>query len=201
MSLYICLSSVASAILSRRFGTNGLLVAPAAWVSAEYARAHLLGGFPWIPLGNAVVSLLPIAQFASITGVYGLSWFLATLHALIAATALTDGRRRLVFASSAVVLVVCCSLWGAIRLRDNALSRAGSPMRVALVQGNIPQTEKWDPSRASVIFNHYLQMTRDAAAKGVGLVLWPESATPFYFDEEPLSAAQLRNLVANIRTP
>jgi apolipoprotein N-acyltransferase len=200
MSLYIGLASAASAVLIKRLGVAGLLVSPAAWVSAEYARAHAFGGFPWIPLGNAVVSLLPIAQLASVTGVYGLSWLLATLHALGAAIAISQ-RRRWVFATAAIALLVSCSLWGAVRLRDNSLTRAGSPLRVALVQGNIPQTEKWDPSRAPAIFDRYLQMTRDAAAKGVGLVIWPESATPFYFDEEPLDAGQLRALVADIGTP
>ena len=54
----------------RRFGATGLLLAPAAWVATEYLRAHIFGGFPWIPLGNAVVTLLPIAQLASVGGVY-----------------------------------------------------------------------------------------------------------------------------------
>ena len=201
MSLYIGLASAVSAGLIRRFGATGLLLAPAAWVAAEYARAHVFGGFPWIPLGNAVVSLLPIAQLASITGVYGLSWLLALLNALIAVIAMTHGRTRVIAAAAAVVLLASCSLWGALRLRDSALARAGTPLRVALVQGNIPQTEKWDPSRASLIFNRYLEMTRDAAARGVELVIWPESATPFYFDEDAVSAAQLRTLVASIGTP
>jgi apolipoprotein N-acyltransferase len=201
MSLYVGLASAASSILVRRYGATGLLIAPAAWVSAEYARAHVFGGFPWIPLGNAVVSLLPLAQLASVTGVYGLSWLLALLNALVAVMAMTQGRRRATAAAAAILLLAGCSLWGALRMRDGGLVRAGTPLRVALIQGNIPQTEKWDPDRAPLIFSRYLQMTRDAAARGVGLVLWPESATPFYFDEDAASAAQLRALVADIRTP
>ena len=201
MSLYIGLSSAAAALLIRRFGAAGLLAAPATWVAAEYVRAHLFGGFPWIPLGNAVVSLLPLAQLASVTGVYGLSWLLALLHALFAYVAMTSGRRRAVGVLAAVTLVTVTSVWGAWRIRDGRLNREGTPLQVALVQGNVPQSEKWDPSRAEAIFARYLRLTRDASGRGAELVIWPESATPFYFDEDPVSALRVRQLVKEIGTP
>ena len=94
MALFVAAAAAASAALIGRFGAAGLLLAPAAWVSAEYLRAHLFGGFPWIPLGNAVVRLLPLAQLASVGGVYLLSWLLATLNAAFALAALSRGRRR-----------------------------------------------------------------------------------------------------------
>jgi apolipoprotein N-acyltransferase len=201
MSLYVALASAAAALLIRRFGGAGLLLAPATWVAAEYARAHILGGFPWIPLGNAVVSLLSLAQLASVTGVYGLSWLLALLHALTAYIIMTTGRRRLAAGVVAVALLVGVSLWGARRLGESRLTREGTPIRLALIQGNVPQTEKWDPSRAAEIFERYLRMTRAAAGDGAQFVVWPESATPFYFDEDPPSAERVRRLVSEIQTP
>src|SRR5262245_11214190 len=92
MALYVALASAAAAIMIRRLGIVGLLLAPAAWVAGEYARAHVIGGFPWIPLGNAVVSVLPLVQVASLTGVYGVSWLLATVHACFAIGATSTGR-------------------------------------------------------------------------------------------------------------
>jgi apolipoprotein N-acyltransferase len=201
MSLYVGLSSAVAALLIQRFGPLGLLLAPVTWVSAEYARAHIFGGFPWIPLGNAVVSLLPLAQLASVLGVYGLSWLLALLNALFAYVAMTSGRRRVAAVVTAVVLVAATSLWGALRIREGRLTREGSALKVALIQGNVPQDEKWDPSRAEAIFGRYLRMTRDAAAAGAELIIWPESATPFYFDEDPRSALRVRELVNEIRVP
>ncbi|MBA3272159.1 MAG: apolipoprotein N-acyltransferase [Acidobacteria bacterium] len=201
MALYVGISSAATAVLIQRYGARGLLLAPAAWVSTEYARAYLFGGFPWIPLGNAVVTLLPIAQLASATGVYGLSWFLATLHALFALVAMRDGRQRLTAGLAALGLVAACALWGAARLSDGRLTRVGEAVKIGLIQGNIPQVEKWDSSRASSIFERYLHMTREAAARGAQFILWPESATPFYFDEDPISALEVRRLVAETRTP
>jgi apolipoprotein N-acyltransferase len=152
-------------------------------------------------LGNAVVSLLPIAQLASVLGVYGLSWLLALLNALFAYVAMTSGRRRVVAVAAAVALVATTSIWGALRIRDGRLTREGTPLRVALIQGNVPQEEKWDPSRAGAIFDRYLRMTREAAAAGAELVIWPESATPFYFDEDAVSALRVRQLISEIGTP
>jgi len=93
------------------------------------------------------------------------------------------------------------SIWGGVRIQDAALSREGTPVRVGLIQANIPQEEKWDRTRAPDIFRRYLQMTRDAAAKGAHFILWPESATPFYFDEDPPAAEQVRILVRETATP
>jgi apolipoprotein N-acyltransferase len=201
MSLYLGLASAAAAVMIRRFGAAGLLMAPATWVAAEYARAHIFGGFPWIPLGNAVVSLLPVAQIASVFGVYGVSWLLALLNAVIALVMMTTGRRRLGAAAAGILLLVGVSVWGGARLADSRLTREGQPLRIALVQGNVPQEEKWDPDRAAAIFERYLAMTRDAAADDAEFILWPESATPFYFDEDPRSAERVRRLVSEIQTP
>ncbi len=170
-------------------------------MSAEYLRAHLFGGFPWIPLGNAVVRLLPLAQLASVGGVYLLSWLLATLNAAFALAALSRGRRRTAIGAAALAVIAACSLWGAARIADGRLLREGTPIRVGLIQANIPQTEKWDPSRASAIFDRYLAMTRAATAAGARLIVWPESATPFLFDEEPQRADEIRRLVRETGTP
>ena len=64
-----------------------------------------------------------------------------------------------------------------------------------MIQGNVPQGEKWDPRRATDIVGRYLAMSRQAAAAGARVLLWPESATPFYFDEDPAGAEAVRRLV------
>jgi apolipoprotein N-acyltransferase len=201
MSLFVGAAAAASAIMMRRFGIAGVMLAPAAWVATEYVRAHLFGGFPWIPLGSAVVTLLPIAQLASLFGVYGVSWLLATLHACFAVAAITHGRQRLVAGITALGLVTATSLWGSTRINEGRLIQEGTPIKVALVQGNIPQNEKWDPARASEIFERYLRMTREAGAAGAEFIIWPESATPFFFDEDPMSAIEVRRTVASIGRP
>jgi apolipoprotein N-acyltransferase len=201
MSLYVAGAAAVIGLLVERLGVRGLWMAPAVWVAAEFARGHLFGGFPWIPLGAAVVTLLPLAQLASLVGVYGLSGFLATLATAVA-VALTGrprtARRAVAFA---LVLLTTVSVWGGLRLRDSALTRQGEPFTVGLVQGNIAQDDKWNPQLAPDILARYLSLTREAVAAGAGLVIWPESSTPFLFDEDPRAAEAVRALVRESGTP
>lgn len=194
MALYVALAAAAGAVLIRRLGPPGLMVAPAAWVATEYLRGQIFGGFPWVPLGNSVVTVLPIVQVASLVGVYGLSWLLATLHACFALAAVGHGRTRTSAVVAALVIVAGPSMWGSARINEGHLVRDGSPIRVGLIQGNIPQEQKWDPASAYAIFDRYLTMTRQAAAKGAQFIIWPESATPFYFLEEKGGADDIRRV-------
>jgi apolipoprotein N-acyltransferase len=201
MSLYIGLASAASAEIIRRFGPAGLMIAPAAWVAAEYLRGNLFGGFPWIPLGNSVVRLLPLAQVSSLVGVYGLSWLLATLHACFALAALSTGRTRISAVVAALVIVTGPSVWGSARIDEGSLVRDGSPLKIALIQANIPQEQKWDPRRGPAIFDRYVSMTRQAIEQGAQFVLWPESSTPFFYEEDQQGAEAMRQLVRSTGTP
>ena len=65
-------------------GRRALFLTPVVWVATEYLRGYLLGGFPWVPLGNSQVTVLPVAQLASIVGVYGLSALVAFVSASLA---------------------------------------------------------------------------------------------------------------------
>jgi apolipoprotein N-acyltransferase len=74
---------------------------------------------------------------------------------------------------------------------------------VGLVQGNVDQGEKWDPARAASIFQNHVSMTRQAIGRGAQLVLWPESSTPFRFEERAGhgETEQLRSLARQARVP
>ncbi len=73
--------------------------------------------------------------------------------------------------------------WGTWRIADGSLTREGTPIRVGLVQGNIAQEIKWRPEEARTIFTTYMAMTRDVVRRGAQFVIWPESSTPFTFEE------------------
>lgn len=201
MSLYVGLAAAASGQIIRRFGATGLMLAPAVWVATEFLRGNVLGGFPWIPLGNSVVRLLPLAQVASLVGVYGLSWLLAMLHACFALVALSSGRTRMSAAVGALAIVTGPSVWGSARINEGHLVRDGAALKVGLIQANIPQEQKWDPSRGPAIFDRYMTMTRQAVSQGAQFVLWPESATPFFYEEDPDGADAIRKLVRESGTP
>ncbi len=199
MATFTALASAASAIFIRQFGFAGLALSPAAWVATEYTRGFLFGGFPWIPLGNTMVTLLPLAQLASLVGVYGLSALVALINAGFAAATLATGRTRVVAFAGTVALIAVTSVWGGQRLAANRLTQ-GEPVRVGLIQGNIAQVDKWNPARAEMIVDRYLQLTRQAAANGADFLLWPESATPFFFQDDP-GGEQIRALVRQLGKP
>lgn len=201
MALYTAAAAGAIGVFVGRLGPGGLVLAPAAWVAAEYARGHAFGGFPWIPLGSAVAPLLPLAQVASVVGVYGLSLVVAAVGTLVAVTVAARPRAAGAAALAAVLLMGAASTWGALRIREGALLRAGTPITVGLVQGNVRQEDKWNPGLARDILARYLDLTREAVAAGARLVIWPESATPFVFDDDPVGSEAVRAVVRESGVP
>ena len=201
LAIYPAVTAAVTALLVRRVGTTALLIAPAVWVATEWARGILFGGFPWVPLGNSQVTVLPIAQLASVLGVYGVSGVVALINALIAFAVLGAGRRRIIASVAAALLVFLLGAWGTLRIREGSLARQGTPVTIGLIQGNIDQGDKWDPGQARRIFTTYIAMTRDAVRRGANFVLWPESSTPFMFEEDVPGGSALRELAREVRVP
>jgi len=190
LSLYPALAAYVVGRGVRAFGVRALWAMPLAWMAGEYGRRHIISGFPWEPLGNSQVDVTPIAQAASLVGVDGLSGIVALASVAIAWLIVGPaGRRR--YLPVAVVAVVLAALagWGAHRVAAGELLTAGTPVRVGLVQGNVAQGEKWNDALADRIYARYLAMSRQAIQRGATLVLWPESATPFMFEERPEAEA------------
>lgn len=184
----------------RRLGRWALLLAPAVWVATEIGRGWLFGGFPWVLLGYSQVTVLPAAQFASVAGVFGVSALVALAAAAIAYVARERTPARWYVAAGCAAVVVGNGVWGAARIADGRLTREGEPLAVGLVQGNVAQEEKWDPARARAIFVAYLQLTRQAAAAGARFIIWPESSTPFFFEEDRYAAEAVRAVARQLRT-
>ena len=178
----------------RAAGLPALLLAPIAWVFTEMLRRHTLLSFSWCLLGYSQDRNLPFIQIASYTAVYGVSFLVAGTSAALAYAAHEPGaaRRRVTLVSLALVLV-------AVYLQGRwALQRPfgeSGRIRVGLVQGDVRQDAKWDPSQGWANVDNHLDLTRRAAAQGARLVVWPESAVPFYFDRTPSLADELRALV------
>ncbi len=195
LALFPALFAMCLVWLRARFGPGAVMLAPVVWVSTELGRTYFWSGFPWLLLGYSQTPVLPVAQLASVVGVFGLSALVALVSAALSYAIVARSRRAAAVLAVSAVLVGAVSLWGLRRLGDDRLTRAGTPVRVALVQGNIPQDQKWDAARANQIFDTYLSMTREAAARGAELVIWPESSTPFFFEEDRVSAERVRSLV------
>ena len=201
LALYPALTALITARLVNRIGVGAILLMPAAWVSTEFARGYLFGGFPWVPLGNSQVTVLPVAQLASVFGVYGLSALVAGVNAGIAYAVLTHGRSKVFAIAATTVVLVAVGGWGAMRVADGSLTREGTPLRVGLIQGNIAQADKWNPREARRIITTYVAMTRDAVRRGAEFVIWPESSTPFMFEEDEAGEEIVRGLAREAGVP
>jgi apolipoprotein N-acyltransferase len=160
-----------------------VICAAPVWITTELGRQYMWDGFPWALFGYSQVTVLPIAQLASITGVYGLSGLLVLVSSAVAAIAI-GAKRRWVIVGVVTVLVAGCALWGQHRMQSSTLATAGQPVRVAVVQGNIEQDDKWNPALRDEILSRYLVLTRQAVAQGATFVIWPESSMPVNFDDD-----------------
>jgi apolipoprotein N-acyltransferase len=187
--------------LITRAGVAGIFFAPAAWVATEFFRGVAFGGFPWVLLGDSQVTVLPVAQLASVLGVYGVSALVAVVNAAIAYAMLTTGRARVAALTSAAVVLFAAGAWGTLRIGEGSLTRAGTPIRVGLIQANIAQEDKWKAAEARRIFTSYIAMTRDAVRRGAEYVIWPESATPFMFEDDPTGQEAIRQLARELHVP
>jgi apolipoprotein N-acyltransferase len=201
LALFPALTALIMARLIARAGVKAVLFLPAAWVATEFMRGYLFGGFPWVPLGNSQVEVLPVAQLASLFGVYGLSALVAGVNGLLAYAALAGGRQRLAPIAAVAVMLIVVGGWGAWRIADGRLTREGSPLQVGLIQGNIAQEDKWKPTESRRIFTTHVAMTRDVVRRGADFVIWPESSTPFMFEEDDAGEAAVRELAREVNRP
>jgi apolipoprotein N-acyltransferase len=196
LALFPAAFGVIVAKLYRALGPRALFMAPAAWVTTELGRQYVWDGFPWALLGYSQVTWLPVAQVASIVGVYGLSGLLALASSAAAYVLVARDTARWIAAAGVVALVAGCTVWGSARIARGTLLSSGDPVRVAVIQGNILQVEKWDPALRDAITNRYITMTRQALAQGATFILWPESSTPFYFEQDITRGSAVRRLAA-----
>lgn len=179
---------------------NLLIFAPSLWVTLELVRSHLFGGFGWALLAHSQSYNLPIIQIADITGAYGVSFLIIMLNMAIYLGIKNFKNKELAarIVSIAVFLVFLSLSYGIYRL-NNIFT--GDRLKIAVVQGNIPQTKKWDASFREEIMNKYEGLTKKAAGEGVDLIVWPETSVPGYLDTERDLVDRIKSLAASIHTP
>jgi apolipoprotein N-acyltransferase len=173
------------------------ILCAAVWVALEMVLARFLSGFPWNLLGISQYRITPLAQVASIAGVYGVSflvvWFSVSL-ALAFLRVLRQPRLRLGWLLElrlALLVLLGVMVFGIHRLRQRA--EAGHELKVALVQPNIPQLLIWDHSEDANRFNKIMDLSKLALAANPDVLIWPESSMP-NFTEDNFRA--ITNLIA-----
>jgi apolipoprotein N-acyltransferase len=184
LSLYTGLFAGGIAFFRLR-GIPAVVAAPLLWTVLEYAKSMLFTGFPWENLSHSQYLNLPLIQAADITGGYGISFLIVLVNAVLFSFIGTDSReRRMAFTAAAVatVLVALTAGYGFWRIGDITSRFEPIPRHtVALIQGNIDQSIKWEPSFQNETVRIYRDLSLQAAKASPRLIVWPETATPFMF--------------------
>ena len=193
MSVYPAAAGVIQAAGRRRSPALRMLVLmPACWVLCEWLRGVIFTGFPWLYLGYGMIDT-PLAALAPFGGVLAVSWAAAIGGTALVMVVTGPRHDRLagfaaILASVLLVLVFGRTAW---------VTSAGQPIRVTVIQNNVPLNEKWSPNAVESIVEEYLVASRDSPASD--LLIWPEAALPLYLDEiRDDDLMQLRRLPGDV---
>lgn len=156
-------------------GMAPIVMVPGLWLLVEYVRGYwVLNGFPWLHCAYSQLET-PLAGYIPIVGVYGTGFMLALTASMLLASIKADNKRGLIIALAL--------LWGAgagLRTIDWT-HQIGAPIRVAMIQGNIGQDQKWRPENKINTLLTYRKMTQ--AQWTADIIIWPETAIPAYLDQ------------------
>ncbi|MFH1007110.1 MAG: apolipoprotein N-acyltransferase, partial [Candidatus Latescibacterota bacterium] len=210
LALYPAVFCVLSEYVGRRLHLPFPWVAALVWTSLEYVRTWGLFGFPWQNLGHILGAHPVLIQSAAYASVLGISFWMVLINGMIFEALRTAGRRRARWIVLIAVFLAAPYVHGRIVLghapkttehesgngkRTPREEGSEKELRVALVQGNIDQSIKWD----SRFLNHSLQtydrLTRSLRTplanppdslgmaieeEKLDLIVWPETAAPVY---------------------
>ena len=186
-------------------GLPWLPLAPFLWVTLELGKSHLLTGFPWENFGYSQYRWLPVIQMADLAGVYGISFVLVLSSVLLfqMISASEHQKKRVTRLISILLLVGLLSVvYGYGRWRMATLeSHQDQPFKVAMVQGNVSQDTKWDPAFQEATLKKYVRLTNEVAKQQPDLLVWPETATPFYFLADRQNTKTLIREVQKLKRP
>jgi len=199
LSIYTGLFAAGLAYFQKRW--NGpLLAAPALWTLLEFVRSRVFTGFPWENIGYSQYLNANVIQIADIAGVYGVSFVVVFVNGMIFEILKMRRSGNLLIRKALIALAVMLPvfIYGHYRIADITDSLAGAPSVVAsLVQGNIDQISKWDPRYQSETIDIYEQLSIDHLPDRDGVIVWPETAAPFFFGH---AGAMREKMVALAKT-
>ena len=168
------------------------LGAPSLWVSLEYLRTYAFSGFPWTLLGYSQYQWLSVIQVSDMAGVYGVSFLVVMGN--VAITSLLNWARptkeKCAFSFAwqpalAFLVILSASLaYGQWQIKQQAmLDKSATSLSLGLVQANIAQDKKWDKTYIDETLTRYTTLSQQTG-KNLDLLIWPEAATPFFFEKE-----------------
>lgn len=176
--------------LGKLWGIPPFISGPFVWVCTEALRGYLFSGFPWALMGYSQWQVRPIIQVADLVGVFGLSFILVMVNGSLTFLLLSfksrDRAWGVLMVSLTGAIVGGALVYGDQRIEEVETLWMHTPkMKVGIVQGNVPQSMKWEPTFQEATLDTYLKGTRKLVeAEGARIVVWPETSVPFFFQRE-----------------
>jgi apolipoprotein N-acyltransferase len=180
---------------ARKSRISPIWAAPLAWVLSEWIQSILITGFPWVPLGHIWVPCLPLVQSAEIWGVYGVSGLVVLVGMLLARMiplkVKPPGKVEILAGLAGMALVAGAYYWGLGSMAQvNQAAKAAPKLTTSVVQGNVAIPDMWVENKRLPIIKRHVQLSQKEAAKVAQrpwLLVWSESAAPFFFvsDQTP----------------
>ncbi len=205
LAVYFAVFGFCYCWFSKRSVAFKLFLYPSLWTALEYVRGHLLTGFGWVCLGQSQYKNLSMIQIADITGMLGVSFLIVMVNVLLKEWVvcwlkkIRESQREIIRLSFVVAAILFLTLgYGVLRPKQIHLSSGG---RIAVVQGNIPQSQKWQRSRWPDIMQKYSILTRQTVSLKPDLIIWPETSFPGFIWEAPELFEDLKNVVGGIQIP
>ena len=185
---YLSLYTALAVYTVNRFLPNStalrlMLFYPASWVLFEWLQGYVMTGFAWMQLGYTQIDY-PLSGFAPVLGNHAVSGFIAVCAGGI--VLLLKNYKRLNSRTALVAVLPVLVLWllGGLLKNVEWTQAEGEPIRVSVIQGNVPQSIKWKPHMKQPTLDLYRDLS--LAQKDVDLIVWPETAVPdFWFRVVP----------------
>jgi apolipoprotein N-acyltransferase len=193
IALYGAAGIAVGEFAARRLNLPIVLTMPIAWTAFEWIRTYFPIGFPWNLLGYAAYRNLELIQFAEFTGVYGISALIMFFNAVVYVVLFHRYPRRTqtISLGALTAAMAAALIFGSFRISRIDNPRPSGSLRIAMVQGNIPQSLKWDPRFLESSFDVYRSQSELAARRGADLIAWPEAAAAFFFQPDDRYPPQL----------
>lgn len=185
--------------LAHRMWSHGAwrIVTLASWLTvAEFARGHVLSGFPFDLLGYALTGTPELMQGAALVGVYGLTFLVALLGMSPAMVWPADDRpltRRLFPVFAGLGIIAALLGYGNVRLAEGPVPQLAQTAR--LVQPMVLEHADWADVDPPAIIDRLIGLSQSGGLEGIDLVVWPESALPFYLETYPEALARIARLL------
>jgi apolipoprotein N-acyltransferase len=184
LALYFGVFGLIFSIYYSRSAIYPVVFLSSVWALLEYSRSYLLTGFGWALLGYSQYLTLPVIQIADVTGVWGVSFVVMVIN--IAIFTILNKRKSLSAAGYLlpVVILTITLGYGFFRLSRSPAADRQPPVKISVIQGNIPQELKWQSNQQGFILGRYIWLSTKAAKDKPDLIVWPEASSPGFLGED-----------------